>query len=182
MTINLFSLMAVTAGLLLAAGGWALDKMLPRYPDCWRELPRSLIPGVCIGAPVIIWAIYDGRTFLYDFIPACKPYLPVITILIIILAAWAVQYPFARAIGGLLTISMITLLHLGFTYNIPGRPLFALICYFFVVIGLFWLGSPWRFRDWLKKLCENAARRKRDSWIVIGNGILLAIIGVLAWI
>lgn len=76
-------------------------------------------------------------------------------IVAVFLALKYLDYLFSRALGGFFILLAHYLLHDSFTYHTPLSPLFAIFCFAIGVIGLFFAGKPYIFRDFIRKAAEN---------------------------
>ena len=114
------------------------------------KLPRHRLAGIVLGVPCLVWCAWHGCIMLegglakYHLLVWCL--VPVISVL----AGLYLDYLFARVMGGFFILSANEMIRCAFTYNVPLRPVFSLICLAMGICGLFLLGAPWHLRDALK--------------------------------
>lgn len=180
--MSLFILLSMCLGvfsLCLAV----LYGLVPRGLQDWqRALARQRWLGLALGSICLIWAAYHACIMLEDALPNFHNFHiifflevpPVVLAVppIIVLCFFFLDFLFARALGGFFILCSNRLLYEAFVHNMSGRGFYSLICLAMGVIGLFWLGAPWYFRDSL----ELAARRPLWSRVFAGLFLLFALV------
>ena len=152
----------LTASILLAfvcmgvgvsiAFGW---RARPDFPS-WLCRNRPL--GIVLGAIVLFWCAWEGVQMLpegYGRIVWCA--YPIA----LALCSWLLDYPFARAAGGLLILLANHAIQHAFAYHCPMRPVFALACLAVGCAGMVFVAWPWHWRIIMEESAKNPKRGKR---------------------
>ncbi|MBQ9755725.1 MAG: hypothetical protein IJV93_13370 [Lentisphaeria bacterium] len=102
------------------------------------------------------------------------PFLWPIAIVVPILGFFFVDYPAARAAGGLLILLGYSLVHYTFDFRTPGFPVFAFLGWFTGIAGIWISGKPCALRDYFRMVC-----RKKQFRLICGGvwsmGVLMAL-------
>lgn len=159
-----FRLAGSLFGAALLAMGTATALLLPRWPAAGKVLPRERIVGAMLGVLCLIWSAHEAAPLLEESLAGYRRLLPYLVVVIGVLGILFLDYLFTRAVGGVLLLSIVWLLHQAFASHAPVRWLFAIVCYLLAIGGMFMIGSPWRFRD----LLQRAAAEPRPRWIAAG--------------
>ena len=152
---------------------------LPRHESWWKPIPRARRAGAAAGVLALMWAASLTAPLLaglFGGTPAkFEGMLPIIVIVAAIGCFFLMDYLFARAVGGLLLLSVNTLLQYTFAIGlqVPLRIMVALICYTLGTYALFMLGSPYRFRNLLERMTHKASWRLPISGALAVSGILI---------
>lgn len=166
-------LFALLPAALAGIFGWAVVN----YPSLWRTLPREKHVGIALGVVCLIWSAFYAVPMLEGgmarFQPAVKLLVPVIAVL----AYFHLNFLFTRALGGLMMLSAVYMLHAAFVAQVPARPLFSAVCYLVAIAGMFALATPWRFRDLLRQCVESRHWRRG---LVAGHASLAVALAVFA--
>ncbi|MBR7139891.1 MAG: hypothetical protein IKD44_10130 [Lentisphaeria bacterium] len=78
------------------------------------------------------------------------PFLWPIAVIVPILGFFFVDYPAARALGGVLILLGYSLVHYTFEFRTPGFPLLAFIGWFTGIAGIWISGKPCAMRDYFR--------------------------------
>ena len=146
-----FQVATILFAVLLAAAAAVSGYGTTRWPDLHKRLPREKIIGEVIGCFCLLWAAHhvcgmlEGPLVRYHTI--IKLFVPVVAAL----SYFYLDYLFTRALGGLLLLSVNHLLHEAFVVELPGRPIFSILCYTIGITGMFLVAYPWQLRDLLEK-------------------------------
>ena len=124
--------------------------------DLWRKLPRAAVLGMALGIPCLIGAAWHGTNLLQGDLAGLRIYVWLLMPVIAVLSWFYLDFLFTRALGGIFLLSVPHLLHLAFSLEIAGRPLYSALCYIFGVGGMLLVAMPWRFRDLLHKATNHA--------------------------
>lgn len=150
--------------------------ILPRGLHDWqRALPRQCWLGLALGSICLVWAAYhacimlEGNLSRFHFL--VKLMVPVGAVL----CFFFLDFLFARALGGFFILCANQLVHDAFVHDLGGRAVYSLVCLAIGVIGLFWLGAPWRFRDSI----DLAARQPHWSRLFAGLFLLFALVLII---
>ncbi len=139
-------LLAVGVASMVAAFVWLF--LTPDNLDKWEKVPRYRTLGAIIGLIDLLWCI-----------PNTKPLLPVsLHVFLLPLAftfaylGWQfLDYLLSRAIGGFLILLAHYLLANSFAFKTPAAPVLAGFCMAIGIVGLFFAGKPYLFRDLIRK-------------------------------
>lgn len=160
--------------LLLAAGFVWL--VLPRAPGLWRRIPRERVVGGALGLVCLIWSAKLVSPLFEGGLSRVRSLLPALVILLTVAAVLLLDYLLTRALGGFILLVVSFLLHEAFTAHVPYRALFAVVCYALGVVGLFMIGSPYRFRDFLEKSAQPGRYRcVAAASLALGGAVSLLI-------
>jgi hypothetical protein len=147
--------------------------LVPRGLQDWqRALARQRWLGLALGSICLIWAAHHACIMLEGELSSFHIFVVLAVPLAIVLCFFFLDFLFARALGGFFILCSNRLLYEAFVHNMSGRGFYSLICLAMGVIGLFWLGAPWYFRDSL----ELAARRPLWSRVFAGLFLLFALV------
>ena len=151
--IILFMLLAVLTFL-------TSQERLPRL----EKLPRNKWIGLFGGWIALALCVPHAAVVAPAFL---IPWLWPIVLVVPILGFFSVDYPCARALGGLLILLGYYLVHFTFEFRTPGAPLMAVAGWLAGIAGIWISGKPCAMRDYLR-LC---ADRKQFR---LGSGIFWA--------
>ncbi len=173
--------MIYVAGLLLFgcavvfSGIWII-KLNPDNLSIKEKLPRNVWLGMIFGVAGLIWCIPHSKPILPD---SLHPYLIPAVIVCAFLAYNFLDYLFARAIGGFMILLAHYFLHESFTLHTPASPVFAAFCMAMGIVGIFFAGKPYLFRDFIRKAAGNHRLRIGSASVCWVFGIFCVILGVL---
>ena len=169
---------ALFGAALVAVGGFCLLR-LKSHPDLWKKLPREKNVGTVIGASCLAWSAWLAYPLFEGGMANMRTYLPYVAVGMTILCFMFLEYIFTRALGGFLLLYVTALMHQAFTAHAPGRWVISILCYAIALVGMFMIGSPWRFRDLLKSMIEKENLRKSVAIGLACGGITFIIIAGL---
>jgi hypothetical protein len=117
-----------------------------------EKTPRLFAIGAVLAIIDIAWVAPQT----YYILPANYRALIIPgSILAAFLALKYLDYLFSRALGGFFILLAHYLLHDSFTFHTPFSPLFAVFCFAIGIVGLFFAGKPYLFRDFIRKAAKN---------------------------
>ncbi len=151
-----FRILSLLLAALSLGAGALLGVVAPRDPRLAQTLPRNRAAGVALGLLVLCWCAHDGAALLpARFTAWCWALVPVCGALCFL----CLDFLFARSAGGLLVLLSNYLIQHAFAVDCACRPLFALACLFFGIVGLVLLAWPWKLRDWMGERSPVRGRR-----------------------
>lgn len=169
-----FTIPSLLFALLLAALAYVFGFCVVRKPDLWRVLPRERYLGEAVGVLCLAWSAFHVIPMLEGDLARFQVAVKIVVPVAAVLGFLYLDYLFTRALGGLFMLMASHLLHGAFVVHLPARPVYSTVCYAFGVIGMFLVGSPWRFRDLLKKAAESRPWRRGLLAVLGGSAILFA--------
>jgi hypothetical protein len=172
----------IVFGVVLLVAAVAAQWLLPRFPECWRMLPRERVVGLAIGCVAVYWS---GRLVLplvteFSFFGLVKVAILPFGLFLVVSSYFFLDYLFTRAVGGMLLLVVNYLLHAAFVTHAPMRPMFAIVCYVLGMAGIFMIASPFRFRDLLRRATESPAWRRSLATVLMVAGLITAGVSVAA--
>ncbi len=129
---------AVSAGFLLTVRQENLTER--------QKAPRLKIPGIILGFIDLLWCIPNAMPILPE---SLHRYLLPLAVVLTVLAWFALDHLFARAIGGFMILSAHYFLKELFAAPVPAGSIFAVLCLLFGTLGIVISGQPWRIRDFI---------------------------------
>lgn len=167
-----FTIPSLLFSLLLAALAYVFGFRVAQKPDLWRALPRERYLGEVVGVLCLVWSAAHVIPMLEGDLARFRLVIKAIVPAVALLGFFYLDYLFTRALGGLFMLMASHLLHGAFVVRLPARPVYSTVCYAFGVIGMFLVGSPWRFRDLLKRATDSRAWRRGLLAVLGGSAIL----------
>jgi hypothetical protein len=158
----MFFILIVLMLAVLIGFGLYLRKGL-RTVDAWKWLPREKNFGMVFLIFSLSYGAYYGRFMLEGGLSTYRPMVWILLPIVVLCCYFFLDFVFARALGGVLLVLSIELLGEGFIINLPHRALFSAVTIAYGVLGLFLIGMPWLFRDFLEKV--NGSNRFRSQAI-----------------
>lgn len=148
--VLLYGAVAVLTALL---NGQRLEKIEPLPRNKWIGLVGGWIAlAICVPHAAVV-----APAFLL-------PFLWPIAIAVPILGFFFVDYPTARALGGVLILMGYYLVHCTFEFRTPGFPVLAVAGWMIGIAGIWISGKPCAMRDYLRL----AGRRRSFRYICTG--------------
>lgn len=152
---------------------------LPLFPTLAQKAPRSRWLGMAFGIVCLCWGAWEGCLMLEGGLERFRP-LVIALVPLGLLGGWfLLDYPAARAWGGLLVFLANSLMRAAFAEACACRALFSLICLAWGVAGMVMIASPWRLRILFEKAASDV-RWKRG--LMCGAGGSAACLLVLCFL
>ena len=174
-----FTVPSLLFALLLAILAYVFGFTVVRKPDLWRLLPRERYVGEVVGVVCLVWSAAHVIPMLEGDLARYRAVVKVVVPVAAVLGFFYLDYLFTRALGGLFMLMASQLLHGAFVVHLPARPAYSVVCYAYGVVGMFLVGSPWRFRDLLKRATDSPRWRR---WLLVGLGASSALFVVAAFL
>ena len=140
-----------------------------------KKIHREKKLGSVISAGAFIWAGIQGYELLGQDFPSVASVIPIIVPALIVGVFLLMDYVFTRAVGGLLIMLVCELFYIGQHTDMPARILFSFCGYAVVVVSMYMIGQPWRFRNLLFKAIEDKTFGKKMATGIISALILMFI-------
>ena len=169
-----FTIPSLLFALLLAAIAYDFGFRVAQKPDLWRALPRERYLGEAVGVLCLVWSAVHVIPMLEGDLARFQPFVKALVPAGAILGFFYLEYLFTRALGGLFMLMASHLLHGAFVVRLPARPVYSTACYAFGVIGMFLVGTPWRFRDLLQRATDSPSWRHGLLAALGGSAVLFA--------
>lgn len=165
--------------LLLAAHLFALLRSGP--VSRWLQaLPRSRNAGAVILTIDFLWSWMIASSMdLGEFHRLrwlAQLALPAMYLLMLF---WVNDYAGARAVGILLLLAACPVLNAAFLREPASRILLSLVCYVWILLGLFWVGMPYVMRDQIAWATRNDSRFRRLCIAGAAYGAVVLICAIL---
>lgn len=113
---------------------------LPRRERWTRNRPLGMILAYIAFIVCVPYAEVVSPDFLIPFLWPLALVMPPV-------CAWYVDYPTARAVGGLLILLAYLAVHFGFELELPGAPALAISSWLAGAAGIWLSAQPWKLRD-----------------------------------
>ena len=127
---------ACLACLLLAVS----PGVLPRREAWTRNKPLGMILAYIAFIICVPYAEVVSPDFLLPFLWPLALVMPVV-------CALYVDYPTARAVGGLLILLAYLAVHAGFELSLPLAPALSVLSWLTGIFGIWLSAQPWKLRD-----------------------------------
>jgi hypothetical protein len=175
----MFFILIVLMVLLLVGLNLYLIKGL-HSADAWKWLPREKNFGMALLILSLSYGAYYGRFMLEGGLSTYRPMVWALLPIVAICCYFFLDFIFARALGGIFLVLSIELLGEGFIINLPFRALFSGVTMGYGVLGLFLIGMPWLFRDFLEKVNHNQKFRSQSIFFIGFSAIFFLLFLVLS--
>ncbi len=169
--MTIFTISLLLWGLFSATCAVFFFKLSENNLSKWERLPRNSKLGAVLAFFALLWCI-----------PHIKPLLPTMTsfllptaIVVTILSYKYLDYLFSRALGGFIILLAHFFLSSSFAEHSVLSPVIASFCYIIGIMGLFFAGKPWTFRDVIRK----AAKCAKWKFALSGFFALFAIVALI---
>ncbi len=169
-----------SVGLLLLVGH-LLALVAGKSSQAWlRAFPRNRAAGVLLTIVAAIWFYFlVTKMDLGEFSPwrnTVRYLTPVAGILCIL---YMRDFLAVRALGTLALLAAQPLLESAFLREENSRLLLVVLCYVWIVAGMFWVGMPYTLRDQLGWITGSENRWKCATFTGLTYGALLLLVGLL---
>jgi len=157
-----------------------------------KSIHRSRTPGLILLSISMAWfwllIIPTNWNFLTSLsmdlgeFNKIKPILALATPLVFLLVASHVrEFIFVRSLGLLALLVASPILEAAFLKEPITRLLLAFFAYALIIKGLFWIGTPYIFRDFITWLTKHTNRFKGFAIGGIAYGIIVLLCAVTVW-
>lgn len=167
--MNTLYVSACLINALLAAGlAYFFVLGVKKGADAWKRVPRMRWPGAVLGALCLAWTAFQGLNMLEGkLLETLRLPILVLVPILSVSSFFFLDFLFARAIGGVMILLGQLLIMHGFAEAVPVRPLFSFLCYAEAIAGMFFIATPWRFRNLLEK-ATNCPKVRNACGVIFG--------------
>jgi len=167
--------------LLLAAHAYAFFSYHSLLPVL-REAPRSKPLGTTLLAIALLWALVLVSSMdMGEFWRVRRVALILLPVVFGLMLAYVDEFLTARALGILMLLAACPVLDAAFLEPPRTRVLLPLLAYAWIILGMFWVGMPYLFRDHTRWVTATEGRWKLLSLSGIGYGALLVVCALAFW-
>jgi hypothetical protein len=167
--------------LLVAAHAYALFNYHQLRPAL-QEAPRHKRLGTILLGIALVWAlILVSSMDMGEFWRVRRIALILLPVTFGLMITYVDEFLTARALGVLLLLAACPLLDAAFLEAPKSRLLLPLIAYVWIVLGMFWVGMPYLFRDHVGWATATEARWKKLSLGGLAYGALVLVCALAFW-
>lgn len=142
--------------------------------------PRSRLWGIVLTAAGLIWSALLIQNMTLGEIGKYKWTLVILTpVSFFLIIQYLEELLASRALGGLLMLAPVAMVDAARWHPSPWRLVVVSVAYAMVVIGMWLMLCPFKFRIWTSTLFERDGRRRLASAILLIIAALLAVSGVM---
>jgi len=168
----IFRIALAVAGVLFALFAvWTL-RLSPGNLARWEPWPRLAWPGLLIGWAALFLCVPHAEVVCPAFL---IPLLWPLAIAVPILGFFFVDYPLARALGGISILGAYYFIHMCFEWHTPLAGVLTALAMLFGIAGIWVSGKPCSLRDWIR-VCARSG-----FWRGISAGFWCVLTLVLFW-
>jgi hypothetical protein len=166
---------------LLACHGLALVK--ESHTRSWiTGFARNVPIGRVLLTIIAAWCwILVKHQDMGEFENLRSPLLILIPLLFLGAFFYMEEFLSVRSLGVLLLLAAGPVLQSAFMKPEPTRLLLPALCYAWIILGLFWVGKPYLFRDWAAWVSSNATRWRVLCFAGLAYGTATLACAVLFW-
>lgn len=147
------NLSVITAGvgvLMLAIGLWSLGAP-SSFIRAIGAFPRHRLAGIILTVIALVGSVYALQTLaLGGLEPWKKRAFYLIPVAAILICVYLDELLAVRALGGLLLLLPSPWLFFARWSDSPWSYLPRILAYVFVIVGMYWVATPYRFRTWFQ--------------------------------
>lgn len=144
-----------SAGIFFAIFTVWTARLSPKNLPFFEGWPRLRLPGMVIGWAALAVCVPHAEAVSPNFL---VPLLWPLALAVPILGCLFVDYPLARAIGGISILGAYSFIHKSFEWHTPLLGALVVPAWLFGIAGIWVSGRPCTLRDWIR-LCARS-----NSW------------------
>lgn len=176
----IFAILLGLVTLVSAACSFFFLRMKEQALPFWEKLPRNRIGGGLIGLAALLCFIPNVRPLFSPEKNLCW-LIPAALVLGGVCYLY-LDHLFARACAGGVILLVHTLLAYSFCFDLPGRGVFALLCFIMGSIAILIAAKPYWMRSCFRKMCQCRSWRNTGAllallWSVSSLILLIGLIG-----
>lgn len=174
--------LTVLLAAILGSVAYATLRTLPGRPALASEMTRENRVGIVLAFVCLAWGAHYGCLMLEGGMAAFKPLLILGVPVLTVLSYRYLDYIVTRAICALVILTINVVLQEAFAMRLPGRAVFAVMCYGLGILTMYLVALPWHLREWLEKTSGSTTFRARVSAVAVAGcaGFLVfAVLGLL---
>ncbi|MES2568544.1 MAG: hypothetical protein V4710_00645 [Verrucomicrobiota bacterium] len=178
-SLDLHTALLLTGLLLIAAHLFALVGS-KAVREKLRLFPRSQTAGFILLVIAAAWSWYLIKTIdLGEFSNWRTRILIIIPVVAVLTLRYVDEFLAARALGMVALLAAEPLLEAAWLRPENGRLFLVVLAYAWIILGMFWIGTPYTLRDQIGWVTKTAARWNAAASAGIAYGALLIIIAIL---
>lgn len=162
--LSLFRIALAIAGVLFALFAAWTFRLSPENLARWEPLPRKKLPGMLIGWAALFLCVPHAAVVSPAFL---IPFLWPLAVIVPILGYFFVDYPLARALGGIAILGSYYFIHKTFDLHTPLAGVLTIPAMLFGIAGIWVSGKPCALRDWIR-LCARSVLWRTVSVCAVG--------------
>jgi len=171
----------IVGALLLAAHAYAFFNYRSLQTTL-REAPRNKTLGTALLAIALVWALLLVSSMdMGEFWRVRRVALVLLPVVFGLMLAYVDEFLTARALGVLMLLAACPILDAAFLEAPRTRLLLPLVAYGWIVLGMFWVGLPYLFRDHVAWATATEARWKKLALSGLGYGALIVVCALAFW-
>jgi len=166
---------------LIAAHGYAFFNYHSLRPAL-KAAPRHKQLGTVILTLALVWALVLVSSMdMGEFYRVRKIALVLLPVTYGLMIAYVEEFLTARALGILMLLAACPVLDAAFLEEPRSRILLPLLAYAWIVLGMFWVGMPYLFRDHVGWAVATEARWKKLSLGGLAYGVAVLVCALAFW-
>ncbi len=171
--LSLWPAFLIAGAALVFVHGIAL--LRPAAAKSWlKAFPRSRAWGLALLFLAAVWSFILIWTIdLGEFSNWRPRLLVIIPIAAILTGMYVEEFLAVRALGMLALLGAEPFLEAAWLRPEPSRLLLVALMYFYIVLGMFWIGMPYVLRDQIAWLSKSESRWRTAALLGVGYGAVL---------
>lgn len=179
--ISLQTMGLVVGLLVLGAHLWALLRPVATQ-EFLKKLPRNQGVGTWVMTLVFVWAMVVATSMdLGEFARLRWLAQFALPAMFLSMLFYTNDYLGARSVGMLACLAACPVLDAAFLKEPQSRALLALLCYVWILLGLFWIGMPYTMRDQINWVVKTTGRWRAACLGGVAYGAVLVVCALLFW-
>lgn len=167
--------------LLIASHAYALFNY-QTLRSLLRDAPRNKTLGTAILAVALVWAlILVSSMDMGEFWRVRRIALILLPVVFGLMIAYVDEFLTARALGILMLLAACPVIDAAFLESPRTRLLLPLLAYGWIILGMFWVGLPYLFREYTNWITATEGRWKKLALSGIAYGTLLVGCALAFW-
>lgn len=172
----------LTVGLLLVATHAYAFFNYHTLRTTLKEAPRNKRLGMVLLSLALVWALLLVSSMdMGEFWRVRRLALILLPVVFGLMVAYVDEFLTARALGILMLLAAAPVLSAAFLEAPRTRLLLPLLSYGWIVLGMFWVGLPYLFRDHVGWATATEGRWKKLAISGVGYGVVVLVCAVAFW-
>lgn len=167
-----FRIALAATGVLFALFAVWTFRLSPENLARWEPMPRRKLPGMLIGWAALFLCVPHAAVVSPGFL---VPLLWPLAVAVPILGYFFVDYPLARALGGIAILGSYYFIHKCFELHTPFGGALTVLAMLFGIAGIWVSGKPCALRDWIRRCARSG------SWRAVSTGLWIVWTLALFW-
>jgi hypothetical protein len=167
--------------LLVAAHAYAFFNF-PSLQTALRDAPRNKRLGTVLLSIALVWALLLVSSMdMGEFWRVRRIALVLLPVIFGMMLAYVDEFLTARALGILMLLAASPMLNAAFLEAPRTRLLLPLLAYAWIILGMFWVGMPYLFRDHAGWATATEGRWKKLSLGGLAYGGVVLVCALAFW-